>query len=257
MRWQSLMLKAMAQGVSWTRCLSASRAGLRVLTYHTVGQRAYGDDLNLNTISVADFKIHLDVLKNYHCIALQGMNFPTKETKVAITFDDGYADNLHVVAPLLVERKIPFTVFVTGCFVRDKVQGFLSTSELKELALLPGVSIGAHGNMHYDLTRCDDAVLYAELKDSKAYLEDVLGKTITSMAYPYGAANQRVRAAVEACGYTLATSSYFDINRSGRDPLMLNRAVVLNGDSRKVLDQKIKGDWDWYRLRMTDPLHLQ
>ena len=107
------------------------------------------------------------------------------------------------------------------------------------------------------MTRCDDAGLYAELKDSKAYLEDVLGKTITSMAYPYGAANQRVRAAAEACGYTLATSSYFDINRPGRDPLMLNRAVVLNGDSRKVLDQKIQGNWDWYRWRMTDPLLLQ
>lgn len=257
MRWQGLALKAIAQGVSWTRCMTAPSAGLRVLTYHTVGQRAYGDDLNLNTISVEQFKLHLDVLKKYQCIALRSVDFPTQQTKVAITFDDGYADNLHVAAPLLMERNIPFTVFVTGCFVRDKVQGFLSTSELKELAMLPGVTIGAHGNTHCDLTRCDEASLNAELKDSKAYLEDVLGKTITSMAYPYGAANRRVRAAAEACGYTIAASSYFDINRPGRDPLMLSRGVVLNGDSRKVLDQKIKGDWDWYRLRMTDPLHLQ
>jgi peptidoglycan/xylan/chitin deacetylase (PgdA/CDA1 family) len=256
MRWQGLVLKAMAQAVSWTRCVSAPRAGLRVLTYHTVGQRAYGDALNLNTISVEQFKLHLDLLKNYNCIALQGMDFPAQETKVAITFDDGYADNLYVVAPLLMKRNIPFTVFVTSRFVRDQIHGFLSSSELKELALLQGVTIGAHGNTHCDLTRCDEAGLNSELKDSKAYLEDLLGKPITSMAYPYGAANRRVRAAVEACGYTIAASSYFDINRPGQDPLMLSRGVILNGDSCKVLDQKIKGAWDWYRLRMTNPLHL-
>lgn len=257
MRWQGFALKSVAECVSLVRLMSSTQAGLRVLTYHTVGQRAYGDDLNLNTIALDQFKLHLDVFQRYQCISLQDRDSSAQVTTIAITFDDGYADNLHVVAPLLMARNIPFTVFVTGRFVREKEPGFLTESELKQLSLLPGVSIGAHGDTHCDLTRCDERKLHAELKGSKAYLEDVLGSPVTSMAYPYGAANRRVRDAAQASGYTLAACSYFDINRPERDPLMLNRAVVLNGDSPRVLDQKIQGNWDWYRLRMTDPLLQQ
>jgi peptidoglycan/xylan/chitin deacetylase (PgdA/CDA1 family) len=254
MRWQSLVLKAIARGVSWTRCLSVSRPGLRILTYHTVGQRAYGDELNLNSISLEQFKLHLDVFKDYSCIPLQEMDVSEFETKLAITFDDGYADNLYVVAPLLIERNIPFTVFVTPQFIYEKTKHFLSKSELKELSLLPGVTIGAHGNTHCDLTKCDDERLFAELTYSRSYLEDLLGKTITSMAYPYGATNQRVKAAVEECGYRFAACSYFDINHLDIDPLMLNRSVVLSADSNITLREKIKGDWDWYRYLMNNPL---
>ena len=256
MRWQGAALKAVSLAVACGRVLQPPKTGLRILTYHTVGQRAYRDHLNLNTISLEQFKAHLGVLAKYRC-ARADAEISADTTEVAITFDDGYADNLHVVAPLLVERNIPFTVFVTGRFVREKEKGFLSESELRELASLPGVCIGAHGDTHCDLTRCNEANLRAELKTSKAYLADVLGRSITTMAYPYGAANRRVRDAAEECGYEFAASSYFDINRVGRDALMLNRSVVLKGDSARVLEQKIKGDWDWYRFRMTDPLRLR
>lgn len=252
MRWQSEVLKAIAQGVSWLNFTDRPNAGLRVLTYHTVGQKAHGDNLNLNTISVKQFKEHMDLLSDYRCVPLRGADFPTQGVEVAVTFDDGYSDNLHIVAPLLLQRSIPFTVFVTAQFVRDKVKGFMSEFELKELASLPGVKIGAHGNTHCVLTRCDELSLRNELASSRAYLEDLTGKSINWMSYPYGAVNQRVRAAVERCGYTLAATSYFNVNRSGRDPLMLCRAVVLNRDSCRVLAQKIRGNWDWYRFRIKD-----
>ncbi len=254
MRWQSLVLKAIARGVSWSRYFSVSRPGLRILTYHTVGQRAYGDKLNLNSISLELFKSHIDVFKEYPCIPLHEMDSSGNTTKLAITFDDGYSDNLHVVAPLLIERNIPFTVFVTPRFIYEKNKYFLSVSELKELSLLPGVTIGAHGNTHCDLTKCDDERLFAELTYSRSYLEDLLGKAIFSMAYPYGAANKRVRAAVEECGYRFAACSYFDINHQNIDPLMINRSVVLNADSNITLREKIEGDWDWYKYMMNNPL---
>ena len=254
MRWRSLALKAISRGISWARYMNISRPGLRILTYHTVGKQAYGDVNNLNSISIHHFKQHLDVFKEYQCSTMNAMDISKTETKLSITFDDGYADNLYVAAPLLIERNIPFTVFVTPRFIIEKTKYFLSKPELRELSLLPGVTIGAHGNTHCDLTKCNDKELSDELSISRSCLEDMLGKNIYSMAYPFGAANKRVKDAVEECGYRFAACSYFDINQENTDPLMMNRSVVLNADSNLALREKIKGDWDWYKYLMKHPL---
>jgi peptidoglycan/xylan/chitin deacetylase (PgdA/CDA1 family) len=120
--------------------------------------------------------------------------------------------------------------------------------------MLPNVKIGSHGKSHIDLTKCDEKILEKELVYSKKYLEDLLGKTVDSISFPYGASNIKVKTAAEAAGYSKGLCSRFDINHPSRDPLMLNRCVILKNDSIKVLNQKIMGGWDWYKLRHRDPL---
>src|SRR4029453_8211435 len=76
---------------------------------------------------------------------------------VAITFDDGYRDNLTVALPLLEKFQLPMTLFVTAGFVgRDE---YLSESELREISRHPLVTIGAHGLWHRHFNRLtrDDA----------------------------------------------------------------------------------------------------
>jgi peptidoglycan/xylan/chitin deacetylase (PgdA/CDA1 family) len=257
MRWQGLALQAISGGISLARMPFAERQGLRILIYHAVGSLAYGDYLGLNTISVERFCEHLDILADMITAPLLPIEMPTDELRIAITFDDGYADNLYVAAPLLVERGIPFTIFVTSDFVRKQMDGFLSRSELKQLAQMPGATIGAHGRSHCNLTQCSKEELRAELEDSKHYLEDLIGLPVVSLAYPYGAADGRVRDAVQRAGYQVGTCSRFDINRVGRDALMLNRCVILRDDSPRVMRQKLRGDWDWYRWRSVDPINIK
>lgn len=256
MRLKSALSRAIATTAASLRAHAKPSTGLRVLSYHSIGDRAYNDELNLNSISEQDFVLHLELIKNFHVVEFSGINIPTDETHIAITFDDGYANNLHVAAPLLIEYLLPFTVFVTSGFVQSKQRGSLTKAELRELSSLPGVTIGAHSKTHCDLTRCDDNLLLAELRDSRSYIEDVIGVGVTSMAYPFGKANNRVKSAVQSCGYLSAGCSRFDINQPDRDPLMLCRSVILNGDGENVLKQKISGDWDWYRLRSRDPLSI-
>ncbi len=55
---------------------------------------------------------------------------------VAVTFDDGYADNLHAAAPLLEQYEVPATVFVTSGNIERK-QEFWS-DEMERLLLQPG-----------------------------------------------------------------------------------------------------------------------
>ena len=257
MRLKSILSRAIASTAAGIRPYSKPSNGLRVLNYHSIGNRAFKDDLNLNSLSKQDFLSHLELIKSFQVVEFSGSNIPTDETHIAITFDYGYADNLYVAAPLLIEFCMPFTVFVTSDFVRCKQIGFLSKAELRELSSLPGVTIGAHSRTHCDLTLCDDNSLHSELSDSRSFIEDVIGIGVTSMAYPFGKANLRVKAAVQRCGYLTAGCSRFDINQPGRDALMLCRSVVLNGDSENVLKQKILGNWDWYRIRSPDPLYIK
>lgn len=254
MRWRGLALRAISEGVALLRAPFGLRHGLRILAYHAIGSSAHGDRLGLNSVAPELFQMHLDLLSELSINPLSPLEMPQDELQIAITFDDGYADNLHVAAPLLVERGIPFTVFVTSDFVRGCERGFLSPAELQQLASAPGVTIGAHGRSHRKLTQCGKEELRAELEDSKTYLEDLIGQPVATLAYPHGATDQRVRDAAQRAGYEIGACSHFDINCAGHDPLMLSRCVILRDDSARVVQQKLRGDWDWYRWRSIAPL---
>ncbi len=250
MRWQRLI----ARGVSELNAAlprQRPRAGYRVLMYHAVGTPVPEDRLGIYNISAERFRTHMQLLRHRNDLELVPLHAPGRidGLTVALTFDDGYRDNLTVAAPILQGLAIPFTVFVIAQAVRKRQQGFLTPEELRELAALPGVTIGAHGDTHTPLTHCDTAQLAAELSDSKRYLEDVIGRPVTAMSYPHGAVNRQVIEAVRRAEYCVAASSRFDINDASADPLALARTDILANDDKRVFLQKIQGDWDWYRWR--------
>jgi len=252
MRNRRIILRSVAEGVSLARVFSPLRSGLRILMYHSVGHHAYRDDEGIFSISQQNFHNHIRLLastKQYKCVPLRPLNLPQHTMEVAVTLDDGYRDNLYIAAPVLVENNIPFTVFVSSDFIKNRIEGFLTPDELRGLAELPGVTIGAHGKSHRRLTDCSDLELRAELSSSKHYLEDLLGRPVTTVSYPFGAVNIRVRDEAERLGYDLGVCTRFDINIPGRDPMLLCRCNIEREDTPRVLHQKLKGDWDWYRFR--------
>lgn len=251
--------RAFARSVSEISALAGIAApaaeGFRILIYHAVGSKIKEDRLGIYTISPEIFAKHMDALAAYPQNTMSGLldGISGKGLRTAVTFDDGYKDNLHVAAPVLLKHGIPFTVFISTHFVQDRDANYLSPEEVKELARLPGVTLGTHGATHKPLTLCDDATLQNELRGSKHYLEDLLGAEIKTMSYPHGAVNRRVRDAVAEAGYAVAACSRFDINSPERDPLLLCRTDMLGIDSVRVFRQKMHGDWDWYKHRSSDP----
>lgn len=225
-----------------------SAAECRVLMYHAVGGYVANDRQDLYSISPDLFAAHVRLLaESAHVKDLE--TAVASGDGVAITFDDGYRDNLTVAAPLLACAKLPFTVFVTPDFIRGGERQYLSAADLRELAQVPGATVGAHGRSHRRLTECSDIDLASELKDSKAWLEDLLGRPVKTMSYPHGATNERAQAAVARIGYTIAACSRFGAHHRADDPFAVARIEVWSSDSAARLRAKLNGTWDWLAWR--------
>ena len=91
-----------------------------ILLYHRVA-RVDSDPWSL-CVTPEHFAEHLDVLRRYSPVKLENIQssrglFARGNCSVAITFDDGYADNLYEAAPLLERYGIPATFFIVTGYV--------------------------------------------------------------------------------------------------------------------------------------------
>lgn len=142
------------------------------------------------------------------------------EHPVLITFDDGYANNYTDAYPILQEFGFTATVFMISGALDSS--GFLSTRQIQELST-NGWTIGGHTKNHEHLPQLDAARQAQEMRDSKAVLEQKLGRPVSVFAYPYGEYNAQVKKAVQDDGYALAFTTERGWVKQGADPLLLHR----------------------------------
>ena len=256
MKWKRSISRGISEMFALASKLRGPRQGFRVLMYHSVNYRApyakSNDPFGIFTVNPQLFNIHIEALIECSYISLVSLtegltHISHNKLSVALTFDDGFKDNLYSVAPVLIKHRIPFIVFVTCGHLQKGEPDFLTPNELRELSKLPGVCIGAHGVTHTPFTYLTDSMLTNELLSSKQYLEDVIGKEVTTVSYPHGAVDLRVRNAVKKAGFKIGATSRIDVNNNLTDPLSLRRTVILASDSKRVFLQKLCGDWDWLR----------
>jgi peptidoglycan/xylan/chitin deacetylase (PgdA/CDA1 family) len=227
------------------------KSGCRVLMFHSIGGVAYEDKLGLYSINERLFSEHIRFLKITDGIEV----IPSSEAcsnnnrfGIAITFDDGYSDNLTTASPILLENELPFTVFVATKFIKSSNRNFLDIGQLKELASTKFVSIGSHGSTHIPLTGCASEQIEAELGDNKKYLEDLLCTRVEEVSYPHGAVNARVVDVARKLGFKFGFSSRPGLNDASGDHLMIKRTEVWDSDDSLMLQYKLKGAWDWRRF---------
>jgi peptidoglycan/xylan/chitin deacetylase (PgdA/CDA1 family) len=154
---------------------------------------------------------------------------------VAITFDDGYRDNLTVALPLLEKFRLPMTLFVTAGFVGR--EGYLSNDELREISKHPLITIGAHGlwHRHFPLLDADEARF--ELIESRRLLESISGLNVDLMAWPYGECNPEMEELSKQCGYRAAWSVWKGTNT----PHSLWRVPLSRRDNMVRFIAKVSG----------------
>jgi peptidoglycan/xylan/chitin deacetylase (PgdA/CDA1 family) len=135
---------------------------------------------------------------------------PARRSLVAITFDDGYRDNLTVALPLVEKFQLPMTLFVAAGFVGR--EGYLSKEELREISAHPLVTIGAHGLWHRHFNRLSTKDARFELVESRRLLSEITGKTVDLLAWPYGECSEELEQLSEECGYRASWSVWKGTN---------------------------------------------
>lgn len=141
--------------------------------------------------------------------------------RLAVTFDDGELCVLDHGLPVLEELGLTATIFVP--VFRIGMPHYLSWDDLSLLSA-KGWEIGSHTVTHARLTELDEAELDDELRGSRELLEDRIGVPCRSIAYPYGAVDERVRAAAARAGFAAGCVS--DGRLRGADPLRWPRVGV-------------------------------
>ena len=142
---------------------------------------------------------------------------------VVLTFDDAWADNhTHALGPLS-RHGLPAMLYAPSRLL-DR-SGYMSRSQLQEMDA-GGVTIGAHSRNHPDLRACSPHELECEVRGSKEDLEDLLGKPVTSFAYPTGLFDDKVVEAVRAAGFTSAITTRPGWWRPRTESLRVPRSFV-------------------------------
>jgi peptidoglycan/xylan/chitin deacetylase (PgdA/CDA1 family) len=217
-----------------------------VILYHDV-QAVPHRGLERWTTSPEEFREHVDVIAASGRIpltiselaeCLRGERRLEREA-VVVSFDDGYTSTYEAVLELL-RRGIGASVYITTGTIGS--EGMLAASQIRELAGLEGVEVGAHSVSHPHLDELAGDALEQEIMGSKQMLEAVLDEAIASFAYPHGSHDRRSRAAVIDAGYRSAAGIKNAISHLNDDPFAIARWTVTADTSGEQIARVLRGE---------------
>ncbi len=163
---------------------------------------------------------------------------------VLLTFDDGWRDSVEVAGPILERQGGQAFLFVTTDFVGRP--HFLSRHHLQHLPK-DQFLLGSHGRTHRLLSLLTDKEIRAELQESKAFLQDLVGYPIDSLSIPGGAVDGRVRRIASEAGYRFLFTSEIHRNSRPRGPMDIGRVAIKQNTSlaayRGCVRQRLTREW--------------
>ncbi|MHA3069514.1 polysaccharide deacetylase family protein [Acinetobacter sp. ANC 3789] len=232
----------------------------RVLMYHMVREHIDGAKFNKLRVTPAEFEKQVAWMKaqGFHFVTMQELQQDWgkhPEKTVAITFDDGYLDNLENAYPILEKYQAKATIYVvvdrhdrdwstykkahhnSGELAREPK---LSDQQIQFLAHSGRVEIGSHTMTHANLDKLTDKECLQELVQSKQQLEQMIGQPVTSFAYPFGIYSQRDVELAKQAGYCNAVTTKEGIDTAQPDFMQLQRIKISGKDSIFAVKCRLK-----------------
>lgn len=213
-----------------------------VVAFHRVwdGSR---DELSIPPAAFAalcrDWADNYEVLPLPVLLARLAAGQATTHPTLVVTFDDGYADNFEVAAPILDRCGIPATFFITTAYIGTRM-GFawdrdlsspppmMTWDQVRQLHRA-GFGIGSHTETHVRLSATRGRALGSELQLSRRRIEAELAEPVLDLAYPFGGQHDcdaAAREAIRQAGYRSCFSCHGGLIDAQDQPLYLNRVCI-------------------------------
>jgi len=230
-----------------------------ILMYHNIDKAPKGIGFRELYVSPPQFICQMFILK---MLGLRGVSMTEavpyltgqKDGKIAaLTFDDGYCDNLLNAAPILDHFGFTATCYVVSSSigrtnqwdsnVNNAIKPVMNTEQLKEW-IDYGFEVGAHSRTHPHLTECHGDVLKGEIDGCREDLERVLHCTVRHFSYPYGSWNPFVADMVERAGFQSACTTRRGRARQGDGLFRLSRVKVRKYDTLALFAWKLVAGYE-------------
>ena len=176
--------------------LFANENSVAVFVYHRFGENNYP---STNT-KMSQFKKHLEELKNnnYNVVSTEEIinaltnNKDLPEKTVALTIDDAFFSIYKKAWPLLKEKKLPFTIFVSTGPLKSNSKNYMNWEQIKEMDS-HGVTIGHHTKNHLHLVTKEKEKIISEIEEANNDFLKNLGYVPDIFAYPYGEYSSEIK----------------------------------------------------------------
>ena len=156
----------------------------------------------------------MDILVRYAKPTAADATLTSTDTKryAVVTFDDGFESFIENALPVLRRKGICATVFVVTEYL-GKVPGWQRFDPVcnggeklmsaEQLETLPAelISIGSHTMTHPVLTSLCEHEAREEILSSRLRLEEIMGRDINLLSFPYGAFNRDLVTLCREAGY--------------------------------------------------------
>jgi peptidoglycan/xylan/chitin deacetylase (PgdA/CDA1 family) len=245
-----------SEAMHLARALKPARPGTaRVIYYHRiddeqhrscVAPRAFAEQMahlkseGWNVMSLAAMREHLDAHR------------PFPERTVAVTFDDGFADNYATAFPVLAKHALPATIFLAAGYIggddlpvlRDR-SGIkpMTWAQVEEMAR-HGIAFGAHTMTHRSLTELAPDEIEREVVESRDVVAARVGAPVETFCYPRGHFDERVKQIVRDAGFRIACTTLPGCVTPDTHPYSLRRTFIARDDSLRDFARKLDGSFD-------------
>jgi peptidoglycan/xylan/chitin deacetylase (PgdA/CDA1 family) len=222
-------------------------AGITILIYHRVG----GMSSDERDLAPADFAAQMNVLADAADVvsldeAVERLESGDRRAGVVLTFDDGFADVYDNAWPILLERELPFTLFLATRYVGGRMQwdgstakeggAALSWPQIREFVESGLCTIGNHTHSHVH----PDRLTTDELDVCSAQIDEELGVRPDHFAYPWGIRAEHIEDELRRRFRSAATGAV-GRNLPGTDPIRLRRVPVRRTDPLEFFRAKLTG----------------
>ncbi len=227
--------------------LSKALPGPRLLIYHQVGS-ALGRQMEVTDVN---FTRQVDwLVANGDVVsldqALEDRGLRASDRQYVLTFDDGYVDLFERAWPVLRERQLPFTLYLTTeptetgkPLTPGGKADPITWAQVDEMLESGLMTLGAHTHRHLELGTMQRPAIEEEIGLSNELIIKRTGITPVHFAYPWGYWSEIADPVLRAAYKTATLGSGAPIGPD-TDLLKLNRIPVQLSDGFVFFKRKMK-----------------